>query len=64
MQYKNYDTIETNGGIFSVYYRNDKKLIWAYTYVNGNLIEKYGLDKNSAYTALEIAIYQELNFRL
>lgn len=58
MQYKNYDIIEINDEKFSVYYRNDKKLIWAYTYVNGNLIEKYGHDRNSAYTALEIALYQ------
>lgn len=62
--YKNYDIIEKYNQKFEVTYRKTKKIIYASTYINGKLIEKYGTDIDSAYSALEIAIYQEIEFKL
>lgn len=62
MIYKN--TIEMNGQRFSVSYKTEKKIVWASTYVNGREIKKHGDDYQTAYWALEQAVYQVLNFRL
>lgn len=49
---------------FLVKYKREKNLIWASTYVNGRELKKHGDDYETAYWALEQAVYQVLNFRL
>lgn len=56
--------IEMNGQRFFVKYIKEKNLIWASTYVNGKEVKKHGDDYQTAYWALEQAVYQVLNFRL
>lgn len=58
------DYIEMNGQKFSVSYKRDKNIIWASTHVNGREVKKHGDDYQTAYWALEQAVYQVLNFRL
>ena len=58
------DYIEMNGQKFSVSYKRDKNIIWASTYVNGREVKKHGDDYQTAFWALEQAVYQVLNFRL
>lgn len=60
--YKN--IIEMNGQRFTVSYKSEKKIIWASTYVDGREVKKHGDDYQTAYWALEQAVYQVLNFRL
>lgn len=56
--------IEMNGQRFFVKYKKEKNLIWASTYVNDKEVKKHGDDYQTAYWALEQAVYQVLNFRL
>lgn len=60
----NQDVIEMNGQRFSVSYKREKTIVWAIAYVNGREIKKHGDDYQTAYWALEQAVYQVLNFRL
>lgn len=60
----NYDVIESNGQRFSVTYKKEKTLVWTITYVNDRELKKHGDDYQTAYWALENAVYQVLNFRL
>lgn len=57
------ECIEMNGQKFSVSFKKDRNLIWASTYVNGKEVKKHGDDYQTAYWALEQAVYQVLNFR-
>ena len=56
--------IEMNGQRFFVKYKKEKNLIWASSYVNGKEVKKHGDDYQTAYWALEQAVYQVLNFWL
>ena len=56
--------IEMNGQQFCVSYKSECNIVWASTYVNGREIRKHGDDYETAYWALQQAVYQALNFRL
>ena len=60
----NQDFIKMNEQKFPVTYKKDRTLVWASTYINGREIKKHGDDYETAYWALEQAVYQVLNFRL
>lgn len=61
---ENYEMIIENEQEFKVYYKYEKKLVWAITYVNGRELKKHGDTQQTAYWALQQAVYQALNFRL
>lgn len=58
------NTILMNNKEFTVTYKDEKNVVWAITYVNGREVKKHGDDYQTAYWALEQAVYQILNFRL
>ena len=64
MVIENYDVIKMNDQEFAVTYQYKKTIVWAITYVNGREIKKHGDTQQTAYWALEQAVYQVLNFRL
>lgn len=61
---ENYDVIIQDNQRFEVRYKYEKKLVWAITYVNGYELKKHGDTQQTAYWALQQAVYQTLNFRL
>lgn len=61
---ENYDIIVENNQEFKVVYKYEKTIVWAITYVNGREIKKHGDTQQTAYWALQQAVYQVLNFRL
>ena len=61
---ENYEIIIENEQEFKVSYKYEKKLVWAITYVNGRELKKHGDTQQTAYWALQQAVYQALNFRL
>lgn len=55
---------EEAGKIYNESYKYEKKIVWAITYVDGVQIKAYGTDEETAYSAVQQKVYQQLNFRL
>ena len=60
---EHYDWFELDGKRYDVKYRNEKNLVWASTYVNGNKVETYGTDVQTAYWAIKNHANIILHFR-
>lgn len=62
--YEKYSEVIKNGQKFEITYKQEKNIVWAITYVNGEEVKKHGDTIETAYWAIENCIYQILNFRL
>ena len=61
---ESYDEFELNGQKFKVSYKNEKKIVWAITYVNGMQVKAHGDDIQTAFWAIRNHVNIMLNFRL
>lgn len=65
---EDYSVLKHNDQEFEVTFECEKTssgpIVWAITHVNGKQIKKHGDSRQTAYWALQQAVYQELELRI